>query len=111
MHFAALAYVSESVKNPMMYYKNNISGTINLLEAMCENNVKKFIFPSTCATYGTPEAIPITESNSQNPINPYGRSKLMIENILKDYSNADIVDYVSLRYFNAAGADFDSKID
>lgn len=110
MHFAAFAYVGESVTNPMIYYKNNVAGTISILEAMIENDLRKFIFSSTCATYGDPKEIPITETHPQNPINPYGRSKLMIERILKDYSDAGEIDYVSLRYFNAAGADLDTEI-
>lgn len=110
MHFAAFAYVGESVTNPTIYYKNNVAGTISILEAMIENDLRKFIFSSTCATYGNPEQIPITETHPQNPINPYGRSKLMIESILKDYSDAGQMDYVSLRYFNAAGADLDGEI-
>lgn len=110
MHFAALAYVGESVREPMLYYKNNVAGSINLLEAVIENGIRKFIFSSTCATYGIPNEIPITENHPQSPINPYGNSKMMIEKILKDYSQAGLIDYVALRYFNAAGADPEGEI-
>jgi len=110
MHFAAFAYVGESVKEPQKYYLNNVKNTLNLLQVMLENDVEYFIFSSTCATYGIPQKIPISEEHSQNPINPYGRSKLMIEKILEDYSRAYGLKYVSLRYFNAAGADPDCEI-
>ena len=104
MHFSAYAYVGESVENPEKYYKNNVVGTINLLSAMLKNNVKNIIFSSTCATYGIPVYIPIDENHPQNPINPYGTSKLMVEKILADYSRAYGLKYIALRYFNAAGA-------
>ncbi|MFC1669846.1 UDP-glucose 4-epimerase GalE [Spirochaetota bacterium] len=107
MHFAAYAYVGESVKNPEKYYTNNVVNTLNLLNLMNACNIKNFIFSSSCATYGTPEKIPIPEDHPQNPINPYGRGKLMVEQILDDYSRAYNMKYVSLRYFNAAGADPD----
>jgi len=110
MHFAALTDVRESIQDPGSYYKNNVKNTLNLLDAMRENNVKKFIFSSTCAVYGNPLEIPITEDHPCNPISPYGRSKLMIENILEDYSRAYDFNYVSLRYFNAAGADPQTEI-
>lgn len=110
MHFAAFAYVGESVTNPQKYYQNNVINTINLLDVMIEFNVNNFIFSSTCATYGNPIEIPITESHPQNPINPYGQSKLMVEKILNDYSHAYDFNYVALRYFNAAGADIDCEI-
>lgn len=110
MHFSAFAYVGESVENPHKYYTNNVVNTLNILQAMKEFNVKYFIFSSTCATYGTPVKIPITEDHPQNPINPYGQGKLMVEKILSDYSNAYNLKYVSLRYFNAAGADPDGEI-
>lgn len=106
IHFAAYAYVGESMNNPGKYFENNILGGINLLEAMRENNCKKIIFSSTCATYGVPKKIPITEKNKQEPINPYGESKLMFENILKWYDKIYGIKNVILRYFNAAGADF-----
>jgi len=110
MHFAAFAYVGESVTKPRKYYHNNVSNTLNLLDVMIEFNVKKIILSSTCATYGIPEEIPITENHQQCPINPYGRTKLIIENILADYEKAYDLRYVSLRYFNAAGADPEGEI-
>jgi UDP-glucose 4-epimerase len=105
MHFAAYAYVGESVIQPAKYYRNNVVGTLTLLEAMVEASVDKFVFSSTCATYGIPQAIPLVEEHPQNPINPYGMSKLMVEQILRDFSPAYGLKSVSLRYFNAAGAD------
>lgn len=106
MHFSAFAYVGQSVADPARYYLNNVANTLNLLEAMREEGaVRHFIFSSSCATYGIPEGIPITEDHPQKPVNPYGRSKLMIEEILKDYDKAYGIKHVSLRYFNAAGAD------
>lgn len=105
MHFAALAYVGESVQHPGMYYVNNVIGTLNLLEAMRQYEVDKFVFSSTCAVYGAVDRTPITEAEPQQPINPYGRTKLMIEHALKDYAAAYGMQSISLRYFNAAGAD------
>ena len=105
MHFAAFAYVGESVQDPAKYYKNNVVGTIHLLEAMRESNIQSIIFSSSCATYGTPTQLPIPEDHVQNPINPYGRSKWMIEHVLADYEKAYGLRSTSLRYFNAAGAD------
>lgn len=110
MHFGAFAYVGESVANPAKYYGNNIISAINLLDVMRDFNVKYFIFSSTCATYGVPKEIPIAENHLQCPINPYGKSKLMIEEILRDYDKAYGIKYVNLRYFNAAGADIDGEI-
>lgn len=110
IHFAAYAYVGESVQEPGKYYDNNVSGTIALLEAARQYGCNKFIFSSTCATYGIPYSLPISEDHPQKPINPYGRSKLMIEQILSDYASAYGVKYISLRYFNAAGADADGEI-
>ena len=110
MHFAAFAYVGESVTDPKKYYLNNVVNTLNLLNVMLEFGIKKFIFSSTCATYGNPVEIPITEAHPQNPINPYGQSKLMVEKILEDYSHAYGLSYVALRYFNAAGADVETEI-
>jgi len=110
MHFAAFTYVGESVEDPQKYYRNNVCNTLNLIKVMLEFDVKKFVFSSTCATYGDPVEIPITEHHPQNPISPYGRGKLMVENILSDYSSTYDFKYVSLRYFNAAGADPDSEI-
>ncbi|MEK6788309.1 MAG: UDP-glucose 4-epimerase GalE [Pseudomonadota bacterium] len=104
-HFAALAYVGESVREPSAYYQNNVAGTLNLLDAMQASGVKQLIFSSTCATYGEPEYLPINESHPQRPINPYGHSKLIIEQVLRDMAVAEGLNSVSLRYFNAAGAD------
>jgi len=104
MHFAALAYVGESVSEPALYYQNNFVGALSLLEAMREARIGKFIFSSTCATYGTPEKQPMAESAAQAPINPYGRSKLMVEQALRDYDAAYSLRSISLRYFNACGA-------
>ena len=105
MHFSAYAYVGESVSNPAKYYRNNVIGTITLLEAMLAASVKKFVFSSTCATYGVPETVPIPEDHPQNPINPYGATKLMVERILSDFNEAYDLKSVRFRYFNAAGAD------
>lgn len=110
MHFAALAYVGESVHEPAMYYKNNVAGTQSLLDAMISNKVKKLVFSSTCATYGVPQELPITEDTPQKPINPYGQSKLMVEQILKDYGTAYGLRSIALRYFNAAGCAEDGSI-
>lgn len=105
MHFAALCYVGESVQQPRRYYRNNVEGTLNLLGGMLDAGVDKIVFSSTCATYGIPHETPILECHSQNPINPYGWSKLMAEKILEDFSIAYGMRSVSLRYFNAAGSD------
>jgi UDP-glucose 4-epimerase len=105
MHFAAFIEVGESVKNPLKYYLNNTVSTLNLLKTMIETNVNRFIFSSTAAVYGIPENIPIKESEPINPINPYGSSKAVVERMLKEFSQAYGLKYVSLRYFNAAGAD------
>jgi UDP-glucose 4-epimerase len=110
MHFSAYAYVGESVKKPEKYYNNNVVNTLHLLDAMRRHDVKYFIFSSTCATYGEPEKMPIVEDMPQNPINPYGRTKLMVEKILEDYHRAYGLNYCALRYFNAAGADPDCEI-
>ncbi|MGL5074963.1 MAG: UDP-glucose 4-epimerase GalE [Waterburya sp.] len=110
MHFAAYAYVGESVTKPAKYYQNNVLGTFTLLEAMLEANINKFIFSSTCATYGVPQIVPITEDQPQNPINPYGATKLMVERILQDFDPAYDFRSVCLRYFNAAGADPQGRI-
>lgn len=103
-HFAANSLVGESVKNPLMYYGNNVSSTVTLLKKMVEHGVGKFIFSSTAATYGIPDGDLITEKTATNPINPYGRSKLMVEQVLADVAHAHDFKYVVLRYFNAAGA-------
>lgn len=110
MHFAAYAYVGESVQDPGKYYRNNVAGTLTLLEAMRDHGVQHFIFSSTCATYGIPERLPISEDRPQAPINPYGASKLMIERMLGDFETAHGLRSISLRYFNAAGADPDGEI-
>lgn len=110
MHFAAFTDVGESVRKPGDYYRNNVMNTLNLLDSMRENGVSRFIFSSTCAVYGNPSEIPITEEHPLNPISPYGRSKLMVEEILRDYSDAYGLSYASLRYFNAAGADPEGEI-
>jgi len=110
VHFAAFAYVGESVKEPQKYYKNNVVGTINLLEVMKEFGVDKIVFSSTCATYGEPNYTPIDEKHPQKPINPYGKTKLMIESIFEDYKKAYGLKYIALRYFNAAGASADCTI-
>jgi len=110
MHFAAYAYVGESVEDPAKYYRNNVAGTLSLLETMRDCGIDKIIFSSTCATYGMPEQIPIAEDHPQIPVNPYGRSKLMIEWILQDFAAAYGLKYVALRYFNAAGADPEGEI-
>lgn len=109
-HFAAFAYVGESVKEPEKYYFNNVANTLNLLSVMRDYGCKKIIFSSTCATYGEPEKVPITEDMPQRPINPYGATKLMVERIFKDYHEAYGIEFVVLRYFNAAGADPEGEI-
>lgn len=110
VHFAAYSQVAESVINPQKYYYNNVYGTLNLLNAMLEFSVKKIVFSSTAATYGEPVYTPIDEKHPQNPINPYGNTKLMIERILDDYDKAYDLKSVRLRYFNVAGADSSSRI-
>jgi UDP-arabinose 4-epimerase len=105
LHFAAFAYVGESVENPEKYYRNNVGGTLSLLASMRAAAVSKIIFSSTCATYGIPDVVPISVEHPQRPINPYGRSKLVIEQVLKDYADAYGMRACVLRYFNAAGAD------
>ena len=109
-HFAAYAYVGESVENPEKYYFNNVVNTLNLLHIMLRHGCKKIIFSSTCATYGESESMLITEDMPQNPINPYGATKLTVERIFKDYQRAYGLQFVVLRYFNAAGADPESEI-
>lgn len=105
MHFAAYTYVGESVTEPGKYWKNNTSAVLALLEIMRGREIKKFIFSSTCATFGEPQRIPLTEDHPQNPISPYGQTKLAVEMILKDFDHAYGLRSVALRYFNAAGAD------
>lgn len=110
LHFAGYAYVGESVEKPGMYYWNNLAGSIALLEALREADVTRLVFSSTCSTFGIPDSVPITEEHPQRPINPYGASKLMVERILADYDKAYGFRSISLRYFNAAGADPDAEI-
>lgn len=110
MHFAALIRVEESVREPLKYYRANVVNTLNLLEGMRENGIKNFIFSSTAAVYGIPETIPVNENAPLNPINPYGFSKTAVEKILKDLSHSADFKYVSLRYFNVAGADRKARI-
>jgi UDP-arabinose 4-epimerase len=110
IHFAAAAYVDESVEDPSRYYRNNVIGTQSLLEACRRTKVAEIIFSSSCATYGVPPILPITETTPQNPINPYGRTKLIAEQMLQDYAAAYGMRYVVLRYFNACGADPDGEL-
>ncbi|MEX0332579.1 MAG: UDP-glucose 4-epimerase GalE [Puniceicoccaceae bacterium] len=110
MHFAAFAYVGESVTDPLKYYENNLSKTVSLLQAMQACGVAKFVFSSTCASYGVPEKMPMTEDLPQNPINPYGQTKLDVENLLKACAHAYGLSSASFRYFNAAGAASDGSI-
>ena len=110
MHFAANSLVGESVIDPLKYYQNNVAATLTLLRVMLKYGVKKFIFSSTAATYGIPSVDIIEENTPTNPINPYGQSKLMVERILEDFSSAYGLDYVVLRYFNAAGAHASGEI-
>lgn len=110
LHFAGHAYVGESVLNPEKYYFNNVVNTLNLLKVMREFQVRHLVFSSTCATYGNPQQIPLTEDHPQLPVNPYGMTKYMIEKILYDYHHAYHLEFVALRYFNAAGADPDGEI-
>jgi len=110
VHFAAYTYVGESVTDPLKYYRNNTAEPLTLLEVMRDHGCKTFVFSSTCATYGLPEGIPIVESNPQNPINPYGRSKLMLEWVLRDCGQAWGLRSACLRYFNASGSSEDGKI-
>jgi UDP-arabinose 4-epimerase len=105
LHFAAFAYVGESFSNPALYYDNNVGGTVALLQAMHEAGIDKIVLSSSCATYGQPDHIPITEITPQRPINPYGMSKLMMEQICADFEKAHGLRFVALRYFNAAGCD------
>jgi UDP-glucose 4-epimerase len=110
MHFAAYAYVGESVTDPIKYYRNNLAAPLTLLEVMLRRGVKKFVFSSTCATYGVPARLPITEDLPQAPINPYGQTKLDVENLLKALARAHGLSFAAFRYFNAAGAAEDGAI-
>jgi UDP-glucose-4-epimerase GalE len=110
MHFAAFAYVAESLINPSIYYWNNVAGSLNLISALVENGIKKLVFSSSCAVYGQAEDLPIRESSPKRPLSPYGTSKLMVETILQDFDKVCELNSVSLRYFNAAGADPEGEI-
>lgn len=110
MHFAALIQVGDSVRDPAAYYRNNVAGSLNLLDAMLRNQVRRMVFSSTAVVYGTPLSLPIREDHSKLPINPYGATKWMIEQALARYGAAHGVQSVSLRYFNAAGADPDGRL-
>ena len=110
LHFAAFAYIGESVSDPGKYYRNNVSGSLTLLEALRDHGVEQFVLSSTCATYGVTDMVPIDETLPQVPINPYGASKLMVERMLADFHAAHRLRSVALRYFNAAGADPDIEI-
>jgi UDP-glucose 4-epimerase len=110
MHFAAFCYVGESVTEPAKYYQNNVAATLTLLQTMVEQKVNNFIFSSSCATYGEPVEIPMTENHPKNPINPYGRTKLIVEQMLEDFNKAYGLKSTSLRYFNAAGADPEGEL-
>lgn len=110
MHFASKILVGESVQKPLLYYKENLNGFLNLIETLVEHNVRYFILSSTCAVYGPPKYVPIDENHPTNPINPYAKTKYMIEEMLKDISKIYDLKFVSLRYFNASGADFDLEI-
>lgn len=110
IQFAAYAYVGESVTNPRKYFRNNVVNTLNLLDAMVDAGVRDIVFSSTCATYGEPIRVPIAEDHPQNPVNPYGESKLMVEKMLHWYQGAYGLRYAALRYFNAAGADPDGEV-
>lgn len=110
IHFAAFSQVAESMDNPAKYYRNNVFGTLNLLDAMLEHKVNKIVFSSSAATYGEPIYMPIDEIHPQNPINTYGRTKLMIENIMDDYDRAYGLKSVRLRYFNVVGADLEARV-
>jgi UDP-arabinose 4-epimerase len=110
MHFAAHAYIGESISDPAKYYDNNVSGLLALLDAMRATDTKRLVFSSTCAVYGEPDVLPIVETTPTQPINPYGRSKLVCETILRDFATAYGMQAVVLRYFNASGADPDATI-
>jgi UDP-glucose 4-epimerase len=110
MHFAGSCYVEESVTHPQAYYINNVLGTLNLLSAMKNAGVRHFIFSSSCSVYGNPDSLPVTEQETFKPVSPYGRTKYFIEKILEDSARAGDIQYVSFRYFNAAGADATAEI-
>lgn len=110
LHFAGYTYVGDSVKDPITYYQNNLVETISLLNQMIQHHCKKFVFSSTCSTYGIPQTRALREDHSQHPINPYGKTKFMVEQILEDYDTAYALKYMSLRYFNASGASSDGTL-
>jgi UDP-glucose-4-epimerase GalE len=110
LHFAASAYVGESITDPQKYYENNVAGTLSLLRGMLEAECSKLVFSSSCAIYGEPNDLPIREVTPQNPVNPYGASKMMVERILSDYARARALDCIALRYFNASGADPEGEL-
>jgi UDP-arabinose 4-epimerase len=110
VHFAASAYVGESMRDPRAYFRNNVDGTLSLLDAMLAEDVRSIVFSSTCATYGIPDRVPITEDEKQLPVNPYGESKLFVEKVLRWYGEAYGLRWAALRYFNAAGADPDGEV-
>ncbi len=110
IHFAAYAYVGESVTDPGKYYRNNVAGSLNLLETIRDHGIARMVFSSTCATYGMPDSIPIFEDAPQRPINAYGQSKLMVEQMMADFERAHGLRWVALRYFNASGADPDGEV-
>jgi UDP-arabinose 4-epimerase len=110
MHFAALAYVGESVQSPSLYYDVNVGGSLSLLKAMLDTQVRRIVFSSTCATYGIPAKLPILETTPQSPVNPYGFTKLVVERALRDWECAYGLEWVALRYFNAAGADPEGEV-
>ena len=110
VHFAAFAYVGESMRSPGLYFRNNVANTLNLLDAMIEAGVRRIVFSSTCATYGIPCLVPISEDHPQQPVNPYGESKLMVEKLLHWYGSIYGLSWIVLRYFNAAGADPEGEL-
>ena len=110
LHFAAYTYIGESVTEPAKFYRNNVAFTLNLVDAMREFGVGRIVFSSTCATYGEPQYMPLDEAHAQLPVNPYGRTKHMVEQILGDYTSAYGIQHVILRYFNAAGADPETRV-
>src|SRR5262249_14209814 len=110
LHFAASAYVGESVSKPQEYYENNVAGTLSLLKGMLLSECRNIVFSSSCAVYGEPEEIPIREQAPKNPVNPYGASKFMTERILSDYAAAHGIQFAALRFFNACGADPDGDV-
>jgi len=110
IHFAAYAYVAESTVDPIKYYHNNVGGSVNLIRACSESDCKRIVFSSSCATYGVPLRLPLTEDHNQNPVSPYGFTKLVVERMLRESEIASGLKHVSLRYFNAAGADPDGEL-